>query len=118
MSTVSFGIGNPADFVQHRAGRAPFVINPATLEQVQTLLGSVGIVQGTEYYTATLAETTAWNDLRASTAKSSGKEAPAAINLTAMAIRKARKAAGTILPYVTQAIDTTMPDKSRSEERR
>lgn len=114
MALANFGTGNAELFKSHRQGRAKVEINPKILAQVTSLLKQHGIVQGQDIYTATQTETDAFNDKRASAAKSAGKEAPERITVAAMAERNARRAANGILPYVVEAIDTTFTGKSYS----
>lgn len=105
MSLAAIGNGDTTLFATKRTGRTPTVIEPKLLSQVTKLLNDAGIVQGQEFYTATVAETEAYNGQRETSAKNDGREVPAPIGLVAMAIRNARKAATPFEAYVIKAID-------------
>jgi hypothetical protein len=107
MALPNFGKGNAELFASKRAGRPETVIDPKTYEQVHNLLAKDGLVQGQDFYTASKAETEAFNGQRETYDKTNGHEIRPAITIAAMATRKARQAANLIQPYVLQAIDTS-----------
>lgn len=114
MSLPQFGTGNADLFATKRTGRTPTVLDPKVLAQITDLLEKHGIVQGQEFYTATKAETEAYNNKRVTAAKEAGNEPPAPITVAAMAERKARQAGNQIEPYMIKAVDTAFPDRSHS----
>lgn len=93
-------------FATHRT-RTPRVIEPKTLAAVTALLTQHGMVQGQTFYEATKDETDVYNGQRETAAKTAGTEAPTAIDVAAMAARKAKSidGAGGYVPYVQAALD-------------
>lgn len=114
MALPNFGTGDPKLFATKRSGRTPVVLEPKTLAKVVELLTKHGIVQGETFYTASKAETEAYNGKRETAAKTAGKEAPVPITLAGMAVINARKDAVNVQPYVDEAVDTTFTNKSSS----
>jgi hypothetical protein len=108
MALPKFGSGDAALFATKRVGREPTVIDPKTLANVTDLFVKHGLVQGQEYYTASVAETEAFNGKRETAAKTASKEIPAPITVAAMAERKARADGNTILPYARAAMENAV----------
>lgn len=86
-------------------GRKPIELAPDILAKVREIVTANGGLMGSQFFTATSADTDAYNDKRASDAKSRNAEAPERISKAGNAERLARADASKWAPYVNAVAD-------------
>jgi hypothetical protein len=93
------------------AGRAAIALDAVLLERIKAIVVANGGMMGGKFFTSDLNATTAYNDQRATAAKTAGKEAPAPISIEGHATILARKDAARFTPYVESVADNLTDDK-------